>query len=228
MDEDRPLTNLSLPELAKCLRCISENIDQRYTECDKHEGTSCEGCPLNVNVDTALARYEEFADKALSRAAAAIQSLLCRIDLSAMDRNLFMAIEAGIRGIGDHLATKNTSCCEVTVGSTSVLVDYSKAWKDLAHISAYYTNYGRLCIPPLTKEDGLAMLAAAKAIGESEKLVMELGVFSFRRNLGKGMEELNIPMKEAHGLLWKVGFSVVNDSSTLLTEKEEGEDTDGE
>lgn len=228
MDEDRPLTNLSLPELAKCLRCISENIDQRYTECDKHEGTSCEGCPLNVNVDPALARYEEFADKALSRAAAAIQSLLCRIDLPAMDRELFMAIEVGIKAIVDHLATKDTPCCELTVGSASFSVDYNKAWKDLARISAYYTNHGRLCIPPLTKEDGLAMLAAAKAIGESEKLIMELGVFSFHRDLGKGMEKLNIPMKEAHGLLWKVGFSVVNDSSTLLAEKEEGENTDGE
>lgn len=65
-------------ELIKALRCISENVDQRYTECGKHESANCEGCPFSWSIEEIVfseMSFEERADKVCEIAASALETL---------------------------------------------------------------------------------------------------------------------------------------------------------
>lgn len=209
---DKALNDHNLPELVRCLRCVAENIDQRYGMCDRYNDQTCESCPLNTGLNTSeFTRYEEQADRVLSMAAKAMQSLLCRIDLPAMDRELFTAMKAGLNCLTLESMRNPMPDYEFEANGKKLSISYDHARRALEACCDHFMDHDGF-LPVIEKETALAMLMAAGSIKRAS--IPNAAYFTFR--LDKTGEEYTITFRTAEELLGRVGETILQDTSGVF------------
>ena len=61
-------------DLVKALRCLEQNVNQRYEECNKHD-KYCDGCPFYVET-TEIGDFETQAEYVVGLAASRLEALI--------------------------------------------------------------------------------------------------------------------------------------------------------